>query len=229
MKTPWSFVRRTRPTGFHSFLRSTSSRYCFRPAVRRGSDPRRRRAPPSPHLREGQPESLQRGLPAVVREHEAGLEAAERELVAVEVLDQHRDPRQPPRSHRGEAEQRRLPPGGHAQERVRRLRLVAVLGQPDRLRPEGAPDEDEGFLIVAIVIEGQSRQPPLDGVSDGVKGYGWWAYASNFARARAMPRTQATGATPPAAPRGPVTPPPTWACGSTAWIPSYAGLSTCRT
>ena len=31
------------------------------------------------------------------------------------------------------------------------------------------------FLIVAIVIDGQFRQPPLDGVSDGVEGYGWWA------------------------------------------------------
>ena len=60
--------------------------------------------PAPPHLREGQPECLQRRLPAVVREHEAGLEAAEHGLVAVEVLDQHRDPRQPPRAHRGEAE-----------------------------------------------------------------------------------------------------------------------------
>ena len=31
------------------------------------------------------------------------------------------------------------------------------------------------FLIVAIVIHGQFLQPPLDGVSDGVEGYGWWA------------------------------------------------------
>ena len=31
------------------------------------------------------------------------------------------------------------------------------------------------FLIVAIVIDGQFLQPPLDGVSDGVEGYGWWA------------------------------------------------------
>ena len=31
----------------------------------------------------------------------------------------------------------------HAEERVGRIRLVAVLGEPDRLRPEGAPDEDE--------------------------------------------------------------------------------------
>jgi CheY-like chemotaxis protein len=30
-KTPLSFVSRTRPTGFHLFLRSTSSRYRFRP------------------------------------------------------------------------------------------------------------------------------------------------------------------------------------------------------
>ena len=44
-----------------------------------------------------------------------------------------------------------------------------------------------------------------------------------------MPRTQAVGATPPKAPRGPVTPPPTRACGSTAWIPSYPGLSRCWT
>ena len=85
------------------------------------------------------------------------------------------------------------------------------------------------FLIVAIVIHGQFLQPPLDGVSDGVEGYGWWAYASNFARAAAMPRTHVTGATPPAPPLGPVAPPPTRACGSTAWIPSYAGLSRCRT
>ena len=31
------------------------------------------------------------------------------------------------------------------------------------------------FLIVAIVIHGQSGQPRLDGVSAGVEGYGWWA------------------------------------------------------
>jgi hypothetical protein len=31
------------------------------------------------------------------------------------------------------------------------------------------------FLIVAIVIHGQLRQPPLDVRSDGVAGYGWWA------------------------------------------------------
>jgi hypothetical protein len=28
------------------------------------------------------------------------------------------------------------------------------------------------FLIVAIVMNGQFLQPPLDGVSDGVEGYG---------------------------------------------------------
>jgi hypothetical protein len=31
------------------------------------------------------------------------------------------------------------------------------------------------FRIVAIVIQGQFLQPPLDGVSEGVDGYGWWA------------------------------------------------------
>ena len=31
MKTPLSFVSRARPTGFHTFLRSTSSRYRLRP------------------------------------------------------------------------------------------------------------------------------------------------------------------------------------------------------
>ena len=31
------------------------------------------------------------------------------------------------------------------------------------------------FGIVAIVIDGQFLQPPLDGVSFGRKGYGWWA------------------------------------------------------
>jgi hypothetical protein len=66
------------------------------------------------HLGERQPEGLQRGLRAVVREDEAGLEAAERDLVAIEVLDQHRHARQPPRAQRGEAEQRRLPLGRNA-------------------------------------------------------------------------------------------------------------------
>src|SRR5207342_344492 len=37
--------------------------------------------PLSSHLREGQPEALERGLRTVVREHEAALESADRELV----------------------------------------------------------------------------------------------------------------------------------------------------
>ena len=105
--------------------------------------PHHRLEPDAPHLCERQLEPLQRGLRPVVREDEPGLEAAEHELVAVEVLDQHRDPRQPPRAHRRQAEQRRLPLRRDTEERVGRIRLVAVLGQPDRLRPEVAPDEDE--------------------------------------------------------------------------------------
>jgi hypothetical protein len=31
------------------------------------------------------------------------------------------------------------------------------------------------FGSVAIVIQGQFLQPPLDGVSAGDEGYGWWA------------------------------------------------------
>ena len=144
MNTPWSFVSRARPTGFHTFLRSTSSRYRFRPGRPSRIWPQTiARSPASAHLSEGQPECLQRGLPAVVHEHEPGLEPAQLWLVAVQVLDQHRHPRQPPRAHRGEAEIRRLPLEGHAQERVRRICLVAVLRQPDRLRPEVALDEDE--------------------------------------------------------------------------------------
>ena len=113
-------------------------------AVRRGSDPRATvRDPCRCICANGSLNACSDGLRAVVREDEPGLEAAEHELVAVEVLEQHRDPRQPPRAHRGEADHVRLPLERDAEERVRRIRLVAVLGQPDRLRPEGALDEDE--------------------------------------------------------------------------------------
>jgi hypothetical protein len=44
-----------------------------------------------------------------------------------------------------------------------------------------------------------------------------------------MPRIQATGETPPALPRGAVTPPPTFALGLAAWIAAYAGLSSFAT
>ena len=144
MKTPASFVSRTRPTGFHTFLWSTSSWYGFRPRRPPRTWPQSSVwKPRSPHLGERQLERLQRGLRPVVREDEPGLEAAEHRLVAVEVLDQHRHPWQPPRAHRREAEQRRLPLRRNAEERVRWVRLVAVLGEPDRLRPERAPDEDQ--------------------------------------------------------------------------------------
>ena len=104
----------------------------------------------------------------------------------------------------------RLPLEGHSQEHVRRLGLVAVLGQPDRLSPEERLTRIRSFLIVAIVITGAVLAAAAGrrlGRRRGVRVVG--VGVELRARLRAMPRTQVVGATPPAAPRGPVTPPPT--------------------
>ena len=47
----------------------------------------------------------------------------------------------------------------------------------------------------------QCAQPPENGVSRMLEGYGWWAYASRRAPAERMPRMNATGETPPEAAR----------------------------
>ena len=43
------------------------------------------------------------------------------------------------------------------------------------LGPNSRLTRMRSFRIVAIVIHGQPLQPPLDGVSIGNAGYGWWA------------------------------------------------------
>src|SRR5919109_3364584 len=95
-----------------------------------------------------------------------------------------------------------------------------------RFGPNAAWTSWRSFGSVAIVIVRQPLQPPAHGVSVcGLSGYGLCAYASRRAPARFIPWIQSTGETPPAFPRGAVTPPPTWAPRCTAWIAAYAGLS----
>ena len=77
---------------------------------------------------------------------------------------------------------------------------------------------------VASEIVVHRSQPPVDGVSDGESGWGWWAYASSRAPARPMARMNSTGETPPRLPRGAVDPPAIAAFGITALIASAAGL-----
>src|SRR5262249_22699625 len=92
---------------------------------------------------ERQAEALKRRLGPAVDVGEPALEAAELWFVLVQVLDQHGDSRQAPSAHRGEAEHRGLLLGRHTEERVWRICLVAVFGEPDRFPPEVALGEDE--------------------------------------------------------------------------------------
>ena len=80
------------------------------------------------------------------------------------------------------------------------------------------------FLIVAIVIHGQFLQPPLDGVSDGCRGVGVVGIGVEPRAGGGHAADPGDRCDTPAAPFGPVAPPPTRACGSTAWIPLVRGV-----
>ena len=226
-KKPSAFVRCVEPSQRQAPRVRTWSRYGRAPLPGRTCPQSTTRRAGARHLRERKAERVRGRLGGPAHVEEPALEARDVRLVADEELDEQRHVRRLVRAQR--RLRRRRPPGprAHAEHPVGRIRLVAVLGQPDLLAAE----------VLAHLGEQRGRDSPsrsrrtcehapFDGDSMlGRVGYGLCAYASSFACAAFIPRTQASGPTPPVLPRGAVTPPATSARRFARWIDAYAGLS----
>jgi hypothetical protein len=162
-------ARRRRVTGRPTTTSSSRTQASQEQREVRGSDPAKgsgaHRAAPLRNLRRGPCVSAPRGasereerrLALARRCLEAGLPAAAARLVCKQEPQQHRDPRIRARHLHRLREVARLQRGGHAEEAVGRVRLVAVLVDPDRLAAVELGDDADQVTEVAE-LDGRAKK-----------------------------------------------------------------------